>query len=73
MAKPKLSAQQQNIRRGSQGEAIPESGELTLYEIHQGPQMALMESDATELLYGGARGGGKSQGLRALAVTYCLT
>jgi hypothetical protein len=72
MAK-QLSAQQQNIRRGSQGEAVPESGELTLYEIHQGPQMALMESDATELLYGGARGGGKSQGLRALAVTYCLT
>ena len=43
-----------------------------LYPIHEGPQRNLMESDAEEVLYGGAFGGGKSYALRAWAVTYCL-
>jgi len=67
--KPRLSAQQQSIRRGT-GLDIERR---VLYTIHEGPQRAFMESEAEELLYGGAFGGGKSVALRAWAVTYCLT
>lgn len=44
-----------------------------LYQTHAGPQSAFMTSDAEELLYGGAVGGGKSYALRAWAVRYCMT
>lgn len=46
---------------------------LVLYKTHPGPQTDFMLSDAEELLYGGAAGGGKSYALRAYGVTYCLT
>lgn len=44
-----------------------------LYPIHDGPQLEAMKSEAEELLYGGAFGGGKSYFLRAWATNYCLT
>lgn len=43
-----------------------------LYRTHRGPQDAMMLSSAEELLYGGAKGGGKSYGLRVFGVDYCL-
>ena len=43
-----------------------------LYEIHPGPQTRFMESSAEEVLYGGAYAGGKSLGLRAWGVNYCM-
>lgn len=47
-------------------------GTKLLYGIHDGPQLAFMQSDAEEILYGGAAGGGKSYALRAYLVSYCL-
>lgn len=66
-ARARLSAQQRGIRRGG-----PSETRRVLYPIHEGPQTAFMTSQAEELLYGGAAGGGKSYGLRAWAVTYCM-
>lgn len=66
MPRARLSAQQQAIRRGG-GEK-----RRVLYQTDPGPQDAFMESDAEELLYGGAKGGGKSYALRAWAVRYCM-
>ncbi len=43
-----------------------------LYPIHEGPQRAFMESEAEEVMYGGAAFGGKSYALRAILVSYCL-
>ena len=58
-------------RTANQGETP--TGEVILYPIHEGPQMAFMKSDAAEIMYGGAAFGGKSYALRAILVSYCLT
>ena len=68
MPRPRLSAQQQALRRGGK----PRADRGPLYEIHPGPQLAFMMTDAEEVLYGGAAGGGKSVALRAWGVSYCL-
>lgn len=52
--------------------AAPTSGTKVLYKIHPGVQQEFMESEAEEVMYGGAAGGGKSLALRAMAVDYCL-
>ena len=67
MAKPRLSAKQKALRRAEQ----PTNRKI-LYPIHDGPQTEFMLSEAEELLYGGAAGGGKSYALRAWGVTYCM-
>lgn len=50
-----------------------QAGRKLLYPIHAGPQYEFMTSDAEEILYGGAAGGGKSYAIRAILVSYCLT
>ena len=67
MARPRISPQQRAVRRGLDTE------KKVLYRTQPGPQDSFMASQAEELLYGGALGGGKSYGLRAYAVTYCMT
>lgn len=67
MVKSRLSSQQRSVRRGG-----PDATRKVLYPIHAGPQTTFMTSDAEEMLYGGAAGGGKSYGLRAWAVTYSM-
>ncbi len=67
MPRARLSAQQQAIRRGGQPK------QRVLYTTHNGPQTQFMQSEAEEVLYGGAKGGGKSYALRAWAVRYCMT
>ena len=74
MAKARLSAQQQAIKRGGKGEPQEdEFGRLVLYGCHPGPQTTFKDTMAQEVLYGGSLGGGKSYALRAWAVRYCLT
>ena len=60
-------------RRYSPHEEEQQGGTRVLYPIWPGPQTEFMTSQAEELLYGGAAGGGKSYALRAWAVNYCLT
>ncbi len=67
MPRARLSSQQRSLRR-----AGPEDTRKVLYPIHEGPQTLFMTTDAEEVLYGGAAGGGKSYGLRAWAVTYSM-
>ncbi|KKN72524.1 hypothetical protein LCGC14_0410280 [marine sediment metagenome] len=71
MARPKarLSAQQQAIRKG----AGPSANRKVLYKTHVGAQSDFLMSEAEEVLYGGAKGGGKSYALRAYAVNYCMS
>ena len=57
-------------RTSSQG--TTPTGTKVLYPIHEGPQMVFMESEAAEIMYGGAAFGGKSYALRAILVAYCL-
>ena len=57
-------------RTSTQGETP--TGDVVLYPIHEGPQMVFMESEAAEIMYGGAAFGGKSYALRAILVSYCL-
>ena len=45
---------------------------IPLYACNDGPQNSFRLSEAEEVLYGGAAGGGKSYALRAFAVRYCL-
>jgi hypothetical protein len=59
-------------RRANPKGEIPSGQTRILYPIHPGPQMECVTSDAEEILYGGAAGGGKSYALRAIAVSYCL-
>lgn len=68
-SKPRLSAQQQAIRRGS---GVDPQRQI-LYKTHRGPQTDFMQTQAEEVLYGGAYAGGKSFALRAWAVTYAMT
>ena len=42
-----------------------------IFKPHKGPQTRFLQSDAFELLYGGAAGGGKSVGLLACAAQGC--
>lgn len=67
MPRQRLSAQQQAIQRGSH-----DPNRKALYQCHAGPQYAFQQSDAEEVLYGGAAGGGKSYALRAWGVRYCM-
>jgi hypothetical protein len=48
------------------GVAEPEY--VTLWEPHPGPQTEFLQSDAYEVLYGGAAGGGKTDCLMAWLV-----
>lgn len=60
-------------RRNAPAAGVPGGGGMkVLYPIHAGAQERFMTSDAQEILYGGAAGGGKSYALRAMAVDYCL-
>jgi len=70
MPRPRLSAQQEALRKAST-QAL--AGPLVLYNCHPGPQDDFRNSQAEEVLYGGAAAGGKSYALRAWAVNYCLT
>ena len=56
MPKARLSAQQQAIRKGG-----PSPQRRVLYQSHPGPQNDFMMSEAQEVLYGGAAGGGTSR------------
>lgn len=67
MAGKNLSQYQKAIRRAGK-----DPTRKVLYEIHPGPQTKFMESTAEEVLYGGAYAGGKSLGLRAWGVNYCM-
>mgnify|MGYP001599451725 FL=1 len=49
------------------------SSRRVLYTTHPGPQTDFMLTPAEEVLYGGAKGGGKSHALRAFGVNYCMT
>ena len=66
MARPRTSAQQKALRQGAP------TDRQVLYTVHEGPQTDFMMSQAQEILYGGAMGGGKSFALRAWGVTYCM-
>ena len=73
MTRKRLSAQQQAIRQGAPTNGHATDGVRVLYETHPGPQTRFMLSDAEEVLYGGAAGGGKSYALRAYGVSYCMS
>ena len=62
MARPRTSAQQKALRQGAP------TDRQVLYTVHEGPQTDFMMSQAQEILYGGAMGGGKSFALRAWGV-----
>lgn len=62
------SAHQKALRGGQKDPA-----RSALYRAQAGPQLAFMTTDAQEVLYGGAAGGGKSYALRMWGVTYCMT
>lgn len=64
----RVSGVQKAIRRGGK-----DPDRKVLYPINPGPQFEFMMTNAEEVLYGGAAGGGKSYGLRAYAVSYCMT
>lgn len=51
----------------------PEPPAPRTWTPQRGPQTAFFESDAFELLYGGAAGGGKSEALVMDAINLCLT
>src|SRR3990167_10066250 len=70
MPRPRLSAQQEALRKAST-QAL--AGPLVLYQCHTGPQDDFRNSQAEDVLYGGAAAGGKSYALRAWAVNYCPT
>ena len=64
------------VRRGSNQESIAfgvDQAPKVLYECHPGPQARFALSEAQEVFYGGALGGGKSYALRAWGVRYCMT
>lgn len=67
MPRKRLSVAQKSIRAGSS------ETRTVLYRTHDGPQTRFMLTPAEEVLYGGAKGGGKSYALRAYGVNYCMS
>ena len=71
--RPRRSAQQKALQGAAIGLPTAQGDLQPLYAPHPGPQSRFLNSQVEEILFGGAKGGGKSLGLRAYSVAYCMT